>query len=212
MICERFSSIDCMSQPTSTSLIQGMRNGDPFQWDRFALLYSPLVYDWCRRAGVAPHDAADVVQETFRAVAERIHDFRRDQPGDSFRGWLWSITRHKVLDHYRTRANTPVAIGGSTAQGFFRELPSGLPETQDESEASRDSELIFRRALDLIRSDFEEHTWKAFWLIVVEDKSPADVATELNMSLGAVYNAKYKVLRRLRAEFDETDLISSILP
>jgi hypothetical protein len=31
----------------------------------------------------------------FAAVAQRIFDFRRDRPGDSFRAWLWGIAWHK---------------------------------------------------------------------------------------------------------------------
>jgi serine/threonine protein kinase len=54
-------------------------------------LYGPLVYRWTRQAGLQDTDAADVGQEVFRTVAARISDFRRDQPGASFRGAMTSV-------------------------------------------------------------------------------------------------------------------------
>jgi RNA polymerase sigma-70 factor (ECF subfamily) len=53
----------------------------------------------------------------------------------------------------------------------------------------------------LIRSEFEERTWRAFWGVAVDDRPAAEVAAELGMSPGAVYIAKSRVLRRLREEF-----------
>jgi hypothetical protein len=41
--------------------------------------------------GLQPSDAADTLQEVFEAVAVHLPDFRRDQPSDTFRGWLWTI-------------------------------------------------------------------------------------------------------------------------
>jgi RNA polymerase sigma-70 factor (ECF subfamily) len=49
---------------------------------------------------------------------------------------------------------------------------------------------------------FEQSTWQAFWLYVVEDRPPDDVAAELEMTVEAVYQAKSRVLRRLRRELD----------
>ena len=57
-----------------------------------------------------------------------------------------------------------------------------------------------RRVLESIRAEFEPRTWQAFWRIVVDGQSPAEVAATLGMSLPAVYQAKSRVLRRLRRE------------
>jgi len=39
----------------------------------------------------------DVAQEVFRVAAASIEKFRRERPGDSFRGWLRGITRNFTL-------------------------------------------------------------------------------------------------------------------
>ena len=61
---------------------------------------------------------------------------------------------------------------------------------------------VLSRAVQIMRSDFEEKTWKACWALVVEGKSGAAVAAELGMKIDAVYAARSRVLRRLRQELD----------
>src|SRR5262245_64505826 len=77
---------------TASSLILGVRQGEADAWRRVSRLYAPLVYAWCRRAGLQGPDAEDILQEVFLTVARRAAEFRHDRPGDSFRGWLYGIT------------------------------------------------------------------------------------------------------------------------
>src|ERR1043166_3893337 len=92
---------------TSPSLLLRVQANDQIAWTRLVDLYAPLVYHWCRRAQLGPEDTGDVFQETFRAVSQHIHAFRRDRPGDSFRGWLRTITQNKIRDHFRRIADEP---------------------------------------------------------------------------------------------------------
>jgi RNA polymerase sigma-70 factor (ECF subfamily) len=73
-----------------------------------------------------------------------------------------------------------------------------LPELE-ETEYRR---LLVRRGLEIIRSDFSESTWTAFTRVMVEGRSPADVAAELSISVNAVFLARHRVLTRLRQELD----------
>jgi RNA polymerase sigma-70 factor (ECF subfamily) len=190
------------SSTTSLSLLQGMRQRDPIKWKRFATIYTPLVYSWCRRSAVPEQEAGDVAQEVFRAVAAGIDSFRRDQPGDSFRGWMWGICYFKIKDYFRQRMQHPAAIGGSEVLDRLNNLPVDMPQVVDERNEREDAQLIYYRALELIQEEFEARTWQAFWRVVVDEQSAAEVGRDLGMSPGAVYNANYKVLRRLRQEFD----------
>src|SRR5262245_36645258 len=97
------------SQATSLTLLQRVQARQPDAWERLVDLYAPLVLHWCRRGGLHGDDADDVFQEVFRSLAEHIADFRRDRPGDSFRGWLRTITRNKLLDHFRRIKKHPIA-------------------------------------------------------------------------------------------------------
>jgi RNA polymerase sigma-70 factor (ECF subfamily) len=188
---------------TSLSLLQRIRNGDASGWRRVVELYTPLVYHWCHRWGVDNADADDVLQEVFAAAAASIVDFRREQEGDTFRGWLRAITRHKVLAFWRSRERHPESPGGSSALHRLQEVPE--PEeivAEDDGDADQMSAL-FHRALGMLRGEFEPRTWQAFWRTAVDAQSAPDVAAELGMSANAIRMAKSRVLRRLREELGD---------
>ncbi len=162
-------------------------------------LYSPLVYQWCRRSGLAAEDAADVLQEVLSAVMLHLPDFRRDRPQDSFTAWLATITRNKVRDWHRRRRGRPEARGGSTAQRAMAEIPQPAEPSEETIRPDAESAAwLSRGVLEMIRSEFEASTWDAFWRTAVEGQTPAHVAEDLKMSVAAVYMAKSRVLRRLR--------------
>jgi RNA polymerase sigma-70 factor (ECF subfamily) len=193
-----------MSESTATppSLLQRVQANDAAAWERLVGLYAPLVYGWCRAWDLQDQDVADVFQEVFQAVAAHVRDFRKDTKG-TFRGWLRAITRNKVHDHFRRLGREPGGVGGTEAQQRLDQLPGPAPPEED-SAAETDAERgLFRRALELIRGDFEERTWQAFWQTTVEGRSPKDVAADLSMTSGAVRVAKSRVLRRLRQELGD---------
>jgi RNA polymerase sigma-70 factor (ECF subfamily) len=187
---------------TSPSLLERLKADDPAAWDRLVALYAPLVYRWCRRAGLPEQEIADVFQDVFHAVATHIVAFRREAKGDTFRGWLRTITRNKVHDHFRRLGREPCGAGGTEAQLRFSRLPDAQAEGDDSDQGPADNGL-FRRALEMLRGEFEERTWRAFLLTAVDDRAAPEVAQELGMSPGAVRVAKSRVLRRLREELGE---------
>src|SRR5437870_1065787 len=112
---------------TSPSLLEGLWRREPGAWERLATLYGPLVYGWCRGKGLQVRDAEDVVQEVFLTVAARVGEFRHDQENATFRGWLWTITRHKLGDWLRRQKNQETAIGGTDAQQLMLQTPADEP-------------------------------------------------------------------------------------
>ena len=192
------------SESTSLSLLARVRAEDSDAWASLSRLYSPLVYAWCRQCGVTSEDASDIVQEVFRAVHRNIGRFRRGRPDDSFRGWLWTITRNKIRDHFRVHADRPDAQGGTAAQMRLAEVPEIEPEAHESSgDFSRNA--ILHRGLDFVQAEFEPKTWQAFWRSLVEEEATSDIAADLGMSTGAVRKAKFRVLRRLREEFRDLE-------
>lgn len=188
----------------SSTLLDQLRTRRPEAWQRLVRLYGPVIYRWCRRSNLTAEDAADVVQEVLSAVWVSLPGFRRDRPQDSFSGWLATITRNKVREHYRRRHRKADARGGSTAQRQMAELPQP-PELSEESiqPDAQSAACLSRRALEMIRSEFEVRTWEAFWRVTVGGQLSSDVASELKMSVPAVYMAKYRILRRFRQVLGE---------
>lgn len=192
------------SSSLSSTLLWQLRAGRPEAWERFVRLYGSLIHRWCRRSGLAAEDAADVLQDVLGAVAVHLPRFRRDGSRDSFSGWLATITRNKVRDHYRRQRGRALARGGSTAQRQLAEVAEPAEPSEESILPDAESEAwLTRRVLETIRAEFESHTWDAFWRTAVEGHSPGDVAADLRMSVPAVYMAKSRVLRRLRRSLGE---------
>lgn len=223
---------------TSRSLLAELQHDDAAAWVRLVHLYSPLVAAWCRRMGVAQQDVADIEQDVFGAVAANLARFRKERPQDTFRGWLSVITRNKVHDYYRRRADEPAAAGGTEASRRLAQVPDlaggdegigtgdrginagdrgtrvreegigtgcdGARLNDDAMESAAFGEVL-RRALASIRNEFHEQTWRAFWIVVVEGRSTADVAAELSMQPGAIRVCKSRVLSRLRRELGDAE-------
>src|SRR5437867_4384911 len=149
---------------TSSSLINRVKADEAGAWDRLVTLYAPLLYHWCRRWKLQEEDLADVFQEVFKTLVVRIGAFRRERESDTFRGWLWTITRSKVLDHFRSRRPAEAALDLALVPA-----PDAERTDPEEEEALR---RLFLRGLELIRNEFEERTWKAFWRSAVEGRAP----------------------------------------
>jgi RNA polymerase sigma-70 factor (ECF subfamily) len=207
------SSPDCPETPrpasdpqqqTSFTLLERLRANEGEAWRIMVQLYTPLVHHWCVKSGVRGADAEDVAQEVLRVAASHMSDFRRDRPGDSFRAWLRGITRNMVLQHFRRGGRHPEAAGGTDAQRRLQAVadhgPADPPEEEDPVE---ELDALRRRALELVRGEFEERTWQAFWMTVVDGRSPVDIAADTGVSPAAVRMAKSRVLRRLKEEFGE---------
>jgi RNA polymerase sigma-70 factor (ECF subfamily) len=56
--------------------------------------------------------------------------------------------------------------------------------------------------MERVKGEFQENTWRAFWLTAVEGVAASEVAAQTGMSLGAIYVAKSRVLARLREQVE----------
>jgi RNA polymerase sigma-70 factor (ECF subfamily) len=190
-------SMSVQDDPTSRSLLYKASVREAGAWERLLTLYSPLVDYWCRKAGVPRDDVRDVAQEVFASVAKGLASYNKDRPGASFRAWMHGVTRHKILDYFRQGAGQ--AEGGSEALLRFQTVPALVDETEA-SENDAAVAALYRRALELVRAQFEEQTWTAFWKVAIENRSPAEVAIELGLTQNSVRKAKSRVLRRIKDE------------
>lgn len=202
MIDDRVNPNESVSN-TSLSLLERIKAKDEVAWGRLRDLYSPLVYRWCRQAGVADAEIPDLGQEVFLAVARGIASFRRDRAGDTFRGWLRTITRHKIADLGRKNAGHLGAAGGSDAQKAFAEVPFEIDVSDDAKSIAQETSLLYARALEIVAGEFPDWYTVAFVRFVIDDHRPADIAKDLGKRPSAIYNVKSRVLQRLRIEFGE---------
>lgn len=192
---------------TSTSLLEQVRQKNEQAWRDLTQIYAPSVYRWCRNAGLQAADAADVVQEVFLSVAVKIDDFRKDREGDSFRGWLWTVFRSKLMDHFRRRKAQPPVISPDAYPALFQaSADSSIGASSGDSAGGESDEVsIVRGALRVIEQDFSDRTWQAFWRSAILNQRTCDIATELEMTTSAVCMCRARVLKRLRETLGDLD-------
>jgi RNA polymerase sigma-70 factor (ECF subfamily) len=179
---------------TSPSLIDCLRRSrDPAAWDRFVKLYSAGIYSWARAMRLQHADAADLVQDVFAVLLTKLPDFERDANG-TFRGWLWTITRNKYLERVR-RAKVNVVDDVA-----LEEIAVEEEEPFWEEDFRRH---LVARIVESLQSNFPPKVWKAFLAHVMDGKTAAVVAAELDINLWAVYTSKMRVFEYLNKEFPD---------
>jgi RNA polymerase sigma-70 factor (ECF subfamily) len=169
---------------------------DTESWNAFVALYTPVVYRFCRGQGLQDADAADVSQEVMAEVARSIRGFEYQPGRGRFRDWLWTVTR-RTLGRFRKRQAGAVLDIRDDELDQMANAPAEA-EWTDEFNAQ-----VLRTALANIRPHFEPHTWRAFELVWLENRSAAEAARELGVAIDTVYVAKSRVLKGLEQEFLE---------
>jgi RNA polymerase sigma-70 factor (ECF subfamily) len=186
---------------TRPSLLVRIRDsGDRDAWRRFVEIYAPLVYKFARGRGLQDADAADLTQDVLQAVSGASKRLVYDPKRGTFRAWLYTVARNKVRNFLLARR---------------RRHEAGDPRLLDDQPAKEEAEQwereyeqrLFDWAVEQLRDSFQESTWRAFWLTSVSGRSASDTASELGMSVGAVYIAKSRVLARLRDEIKKVQSV-----
>ncbi len=183
---------------TRPSLLIRLRDEeDTVAWAEFVDVYAPLVYRFARRRGIQDADAADVTQEALKTCSQNMARFRYDRSRGSFRAWLFTVVRTRLINYLASQRRHPQGLGGTE---FNQQLEQAPAVADDEAEEwSREYELrLVEWAKNRIRGEFRENTWRAFQMTAISGLPAKKVAAELGISTGAVYVAKTRVLQRLK--------------
>ena len=187
--------------PTRKTLLLKLRDPEDTEaWEEFAALYTPLIFQFCLRRGVQNADAADVTQEVMRAVAGAIGRFEYDASRGTFRGWLYTVTRNKLNNFFNRRKKEPQGTGRTTIQTMI-EAHSVDVEADWESEYNQ---RMLHWALEHVKSEFETRTFEAFWRTSIEEEDVTIVCDEMELTPGAIYSAKYRILAKIRKVLEST--------
>lgn len=183
-------------------MIARAQQGDATSWKELAQVYGPVVYGWARRCGCQSADAADVMQDTFAAVAGHLSNFDLERSGATFRGWLWTISRNKIRDLARVAAEE-CAVGGTDADLAMRQLQDATDADEPPTDADNDAAGVRGRLIETLRQKFDQRTWRMFWESAIAGRPSSDVAEEMGVTKWAVYKARARVLQRLKQEMND---------
>jgi RNA polymerase sigma-70 factor (ECF subfamily) len=155
--------------------------------DDFAVLYRDINPGLMRYLGVvAQEQAEDVAGETWLAVVKNLASFSGDE--NSFRSWMFTIARHKLIDVQRKTARRPTTE-------LTAEHDRTGPNAEDTSDVVAEA-MSTERALALI-AELPTDQAEAVMLRVVAGLDVAQVAAIMERSPGAVRVLSHRGLKRL---------------
>ena len=190
---------------TRASLLVRMRDRrDGRAWAEFVQIYEPVVYRLARGQGLQDADARDLTQQVLIAVAARVERWDPDRSKGSFRGWLFRVARNLIVNLMINRRRHPPGTGDSDVQRLLDEKPAPASEESALFDVEYRRQL-FRWAAEQVRGEFRETTWDAFWRTCVDGCQIKQAAQQLELSVGAVYIARSRVLARLREKVEQVE-------
>ncbi len=176
---------------------------DQEAWAEFARIYTPVIYRLATAKGMQHADAEDLSQQVLAAVAKAIDRFEPDPARATFRTWLHRVAQNCIINAL-SRANPDRGAGDTRWLDYLhaQRAPNGPDSDLVRLEVRRE---VFRWAADKIRDEFRPVTWDAFWLTAVENQPVESAAEKLNMSCGAIYAARSRIMRRLKEKVGDFD-------
>lgn len=190
------------SPATRASLLVRLRDaGDAGAWQEFVHLYGPVIYGFARKRGLQDADAADLMQEVLHSVSSAAQRLDYDPARGTFRGWLFTVTRNKVFNFLESRSRRVQGTGDSDMQRRLDQHANADGDLSADWEADYQRTLA-AQAMERVKEEFQTATWEAFVLTAVEGQTPAQVASRVGLSVGAIYVAKSRVIARLRQEIE----------
>lgn len=189
---------------THASLLLKIRDSaNAVAWEQFVTTYRPAIIRMARRYGLQEADAEDLSQQVLTSLSLVIGGWEKNAERGTFRGWLMRIARNEIINAL-TRGRRFLGRGGTSVLEQLEQHPA------DENAIGKLIEeehrrMIFRLAADELRPEFHEATWLAFWLTCVETMPIENAAAELGKTIGSVYAARSRVMRRFQEKVRELD-------
>ena len=180
------------------SLLIRVQQGDEEAWSDLAVLYRPLLMSWLQASG--------------RAVGRRGRPDPGDPPGlgtvSPVVPALGPTGRIPLVDaDHRRQPDSRLLEGEQAAHaGGRRRCDGALEQLADPaSDLNRhwDEEHdrhVLRCLLVLVEQEFDARSVRAFRRLALDEATGADVAAELGISVAAAYQAKSRILQKIRQE------------
>lgn len=181
---------------TRLSLLLRVRDPQDEQaWNEFVELYQPVVYRVAIARGLQDADARDLVQTVFVSITGAISDWSPEGPGVRFRHWLLRVAKNATINALTRRPKDLAAVApGNDA------ILGDLAAAEQDSESLIDLEYrreLFLRASEMVRVDVAADSWKAFEMTAIQGLSKEATARELGKSIGTIYAARSRIMKRL---------------
>jgi RNA polymerase sigma factor (sigma-70 family) len=183
-----------MGQPTDKELLLACRRGDESAWEALVNRYQRLMYAIPRRAGLDEDKAADVFQEVFTTLFQKLNDI--DDP-ERLHAWLVTTARRKTLrliSTERVQQQRSFSINEDSADPEFEKIRDEAP-LADEVMLQLEEHHLTRVAL----ATLDERCRKLLTLLFYGNEQPsyAAIADALGTSVGSIGPTRARCLEKM---------------
>ena len=176
---------------SDAELVKLCRRGDQTAWDALVDRYRRLIFTIPRRAGLSEEQAADVFQEVFLTLFEKLDDI--EQP-EKIRSWLVTTAKFKTWGTVRSE------------KGFYspqteEEMEFEMTNLKDNAPLAEDA-LIQLEEQHLIRTalkELEARCQTILSMLYLQDPSAsyAEVAAEIGVGETSISPLRARCLKKL---------------
>jgi len=188
---------------TRASLIHRMKNWrDDASWQLFFDSYWRLIYDVARKAGLSDSEAQDVVSATMLSVARQMPNFEYDAKRGSFKAWLLTTTRWRIVDRVRQRLAAEPLEGSESdsSVGLIQNMPDPDGVVPDEVWEKDWKKNLLEVALAHLRLRIDPQKYQLFEFYVRKEWPADKVAQRFGVAVEQVYLAKHRITILLKSE------------
>lgn len=173
-------------------LIRKIKRGDRVAADALVRRYYDEIYRFIRKQTFNEETALDLTQEIFISVLKTISRYDPEK-GAGFRTWLYKISTDKAIDYFRSSA------ARATEALTFDDI-----ELIDEFDFTKqiENEDFAKKVCDYVNK-FPLETQKIFRLHIFGGYTFAEIADIIQMAEGSVKSKYYRLLNKLRSEFND---------
>ena len=189
---------------TRATLLNRLQNwDDQAGWQEFFDIYWQLIYGVARKAGLSDAEAQDVVQETLVSVAKQMPKFKYDPAVGSFKAWLLTLTRWRIVDQFRKRGPMVAhhAGDGDTARtATVERVPDEKSLNWDAVWDTDWEKTVLNAAMIRVQRHLDPQKFQIFDFYVNREWPPEKVAQTFKVAVNQVYLVKNRVTEMLRDE------------
>jgi RNA polymerase sigma factor (sigma-70 family) len=178
-------------EKSDAELVKACRRGDENAWNELVDRYQRLIFAIPRRAGLSEEQAADILQEVFLTLFEKLDEI--EQP-EKIRSWIVTTAKFKTWGTVRSEKGF---YSPETEEEMEQEM-AGLPDTSplaDERLIELEQQHLIRTAL----KEMEERCQKILSRIYLRDAaaSYAEVAVAIGVGETSISPMRSRCLKKL---------------